>query len=580
MSTPRRHSSARPARTVRGSAGSSSPRGLRNRVTTGDASGWVRTRPLSWLPGPASTSTASSKAAPRSTSVATPSAKRTGAQVAAPSSRGRSPVVGDPGAGHVGQERERGGAQPRRGPAPPRRRQRPGPSSRSGTRARSAAPCRHPALRQTSAALGDRSGGPATTQQAGPFTAASVDCRRRAARLSGLPAPSATASIARRAAGPASAGRARRPAQRVLQRRTPRPAWRPRTRRCCARASRAGRTPQRQPAAAAERVLDGEERRLASAVSGAAARPARRRPKSTSRRSQPSVRAASDLGAAVDRGAEHRLARRAARPCRAYWAPWPGNRNTTARRLLGRSPRRPACRRAARSAAAACGAVAGRRRHGGAAKVRRPAARCSATSARRRAPGARRRCAARSRGAPRRARAGVRADSTSSCARVGATAPAARRRLLEHHVRVGAADAERADAGARAAARRRSTARSSALTKNGLSSKSSCGIGRARSEARRDLPRARSASTALIRPATPAAASRWPMLVFTEPSAQKPRASVPGAERLGQRRDLDRVAERGAGAVRLDVADGARRRRRRPPAPRRSPRPGRRRSAR
>ena len=51
------------------------------------------------------------------------------------------------------------------------------------------------------------------------------------------------------------------------------------------------------------------------------------------------------------------------------------------------------------------------------------------------------------------------------------------------------------------------------------------------------------------------------MLVLTEPMAQKLRRPVSGAERLGQRRDLDRVAERRAGAVRLDVADACRARR-------------------
>ena len=48
------------------------------------------------------------------------------------------------------------------------------------------------------------------------------------------------------------------------------------------------------------------------------------------------------------------------------------------------------------------------------------------------------------------------------------------------------------------------------------------------------------------------------MLVLTEPSAQYAASSRAGAERLGQRRDLDRVAERGAGAVRLDVGDRVR----------------------
>ena len=57
------------------------------------------------------------------------------------------------------------------------------------------------------------------------------------------------------------------------------------------------------------------------------------------------------------------------------------------------------------------------------------------------------------------------------------------------------------------------------------------------------------------------------MLVLTEPMAQKPRASVP-AEGAGERRDLDRIAERRPGAVRLDVADALRLRPRRRPAPR------------
>ena len=53
----------------------------------------------------------------------------------------------------------------------------------------------------------------------------------------------------------------------------------------------------------------------------------------------------------------------------------------------------------------------------------------------------------------------------------------------------------------------------------------------------------------MIRPATPAAASRWPMLALTDPIAQYPRLRRP--ERLGQRLDLDRIAERRRRAVRL-----------------------------
>ena len=57
------------------------------------------------------------------------------------------------------------------------------------------------------------------------------------------------------------------------------------------------------------------------------------------------------------------------------------------------------------------------------------------------------------------------------------------------------------------------------------------------------------------------------MLVLTEPIAQKPLSSVCARKACVSAGDLDRVAERGAGAVGLDVADRLRRRRRRPLAP-------------
>ena len=65
-----------------------------------------------------------------------------------------------------------------------------------------------------------------------------------------------------------------------------------------------------------------------------------------------------------------------------------------------------------------------------------------------------------------------------------------------------------------------------------------------------------SASTTLISPATPAAASRWPRLAFAEPSQHVRRAAAP--DRGRDRFDLDRIAERRAGAVRLDEADALR----------------------
>ena len=49
-------------------------------------------------------------------------------------------------------------------------------------------------------------------------------------------------------------------------------------------------------------------------------------------------------------------------------------------------------------------------------------------------------------------------------------------------------------------------------------------VGRLEVEAGRDLAGAASASTVLMRPATPAASPRWPMFVFTEPMRAEPRA--------------------------------------------------------
>src|SRR5580698_781756 len=63
------------------------------------------------------------------------------------------------------------------------------------------------------------------------------------------------------------------------------------------------------------------------------------------------------------------------------------------------------------------------------------------------------------------------------------------------------------------------------LTKNGLFAKSICGLG---SRKFRDagMVRCSRASTVLMRPATPAAASKWPILLFTDPIAQKRFLSV------------------------------------------------------
>ena len=60
-------------------------------------------------------------------------------------------------------------------------------------------------------------------------------------------------------------------------------------------------------------------------------------------------------------------------------------------------------------------------------------------------------------------------------------------------------------------------------------------------------------------PATPAAASRCPMLVLTEPSRSASSGARPAPSTARERVDLDRIAQRRAGAVRLHVGDLVRR---------------------
>ena len=122
------------------------------------------------------------------------------------------------------------------------------------------------------------------------------------------------------------------------------------------------------------------------------------------------------------------------------------------------------------------------------------------------------------------------------------------------HVRVGAADAE-ASSRRRAAAPRRAATASQPVddAERACASKSIFGFG-ARSAASAGAAASRSASAVLITPAAPAAITRWPTLLLTEPMPQKPVSAVCAPEGLGQRLDLDRVAERRRGAVRLDVA--------------------------
>ena len=95
-------------------------------------------------------------------------------------------------------------------------------------------------------------------------------------------------------------------------------------------------------------------------------------------------------------------------------------------------------------------------------------------------------------------------------------------------------------------------------------SKRMCGLGVSKCRLRRNLTPCRSDSATLIRPAIPAAASRWPMLVFTEPIAQRPIGGPAGAEhaRRARRPRSDRRAACRCRAPRRSRRRRARRRRR------------------
>ena len=110
--------------------------------------------------------------------------------------------------------------------------------------------------------------------------------------------------------------------------------------------------------------------------------------------------------------------------------------------------------------------------------------------------------------------------AAGTAAPVDGSAAARRRRLLEDHVRVGAAEAERADARATAVRPRRPRA-SPAWRLRPACRPRRCAGSAARKCRCGGISPCRSASTTLISPATPAAASRWPMFVFTEPTQQR-----------------------------------------------------------
>ena len=162
--------------------------------------------------------------------------------------------------------------------------------------------------------------------------------------------------------------------------------------------------------------------------------------------------------------------------------------------------------------------------------------------------------------------AGVRADSTSSCGAVGGVGAAPRRRLLEDHVRVGAADAERAHAGAPRRAPRGHGVQRVVRRRTASAAKSIAGFGarevqrwrqRSCSQRQRGLDQAGGAG----------GDHQVADVALDRADARRSRCRRCGGGRPASGLDLDRIAERRRRAVRLDVARCCARRRRRRRAP-------------
>ena len=129
--------------------------------------------------------------------------------------------------------------------------------------------------------------------------------------------------------------------------------------------------------------------------------------------------------------------------------------------------------------------------------------------------------------------------------------------LFQHHMSIGAAEAERTDARQCRAGLRRPWTERGLHPQWELDRKEYAGWA-SRKCRLGGISRCWSASATLIRPAMPAAASRWPILVLTEPTAQGFLRWTVDAKHRAQGFHLDRVAQQCAGAVGLDVLNVAR----------------------
>ena len=194
------------------------------------------------------------------------------------------------------------------------------------------------------------------------------------------------------------------------------------------------------------------------------------------------------------------------------WDPWPGNIMTTSGASISSLRREP--RGSSRRAAIASSSIGG---DDGRAVARSRRGRPRACRPRRRVgvDGSRGDPPAPAAWSPARSRSGPRAAAGGAVVTMPARQP---RSFLEDDVGVRATDTERADSGASAVLRPPAMAPARSGRRRGSRSKSISGFGVSKCSVG-GMASCVSARTALMRPATPAAASVWPMLLLTEPSA-------------------------------------------------------------
>ena len=328
----------------------------------------------------------------------------------------------------------------------------------------------------------------------------------------------------------------------------------------------AGTTPQTCHSSAM-RVLHGEERRLR--VLGAVEQ--RRSPANSTSRERPRRRyAASSASQRPIDFAEDAAASRRAPAHPGVLGPLAGEEEhhlgaapgTAPSRRAGGAPAAPRARGSAARASSGVRATTAAR----SSKCARPAL----AVRRRRQRGAVLRAPLRTGARAPRGPAGVRADSGKQRAERSTPSPAPPARAgasSRSDVRVGAAEAERADACQSPPPRRAATASGSVATCTGSVSQGMCGFGVAEVEVPAGCCSCCSASTTLMTPAMPAADLEVADVRLHRADQERPLAGAACAEHGGEAPGPRSDRRGGAGAVRFDVVDLARAARRRRRAP-------------